>query len=437
MGAGFDGSRRLYEESKQVLAAGVSSNLRLAMKPVPIFAERAEGSRLYDVDGNDYIDYMLAYGPQILGHAHPRFVEAVRRQAALGQAFGTQHRGEIDLARKIVEHVPSAESVSLSSTGSEAVHVALRLARAFTGRTKIVRFEGQYHGWFDNVFVAPAASPRGGSALPGTAGQDPLALAEIELLPWNDVEALEACFRRHRDKIAAVITEPIMCNSGCLPPAPGYLERLRAVTSAHGSVLIFDEVITGFRLGLGGAQAALGVTPDLTTLGKAVAGGMPLSAVAGRGDIMALIASDRVTHMGTLNGNPLCTAAAVATIEALEEDGGAAYRRMEELTDLLTGLLAEIAAREGLPLVINRCGPVFHTMFSEERPVTRYEQFLRRDASRFAELAAILMEEGVLVRPSGLWYVSAAHTRADAEDTADKFERGARRLKGRRAGGRA
>ncbi|WP_309121097.1 glutamate-1-semialdehyde 2,1-aminomutase [Paenibacillus sp.] len=427
MESGFDVSRRMHEESKRVLAAGVASNLRLAMKPVPIFAERAQGSRLFDVDGNAYIDYILAYGPQILGHAHPRFVEAVRRQAERGQAFGTQHRGEIELARKIVSHVPSAELVSFCSTGSEAVHVALRLSRAFTGRRKIVKFEGQYHGWFDNVFTSSA--PGGDGAVPGTAGQDPLALSELVPLPWNDVEALEACFRRYGEQLAAVITEPIMCNSGCLPPLPGYLERLRELTAAHGTVLIFDEVITGFRLGLGGAQAALGVTPDLTTLGKAVAGGMPLSAVAGRGDIMELIADNRVTHMGTLNGNPLCTAAALATIETLEEDGGAAYRRMEELTVRLTSALEEIAAREGLPFVVNRCGPVFHTMFAEERPVERYEQFVRRDAARFAALAEQLLREGVMVRPSGLWYLSAAHAEADVDDTAHRFERSVRKLK--------
>ena len=422
----FKNSFEYYQESKTKLAAGVASNLRLAMEPVPIFAKYAKGSRVVDVDDNEYVDYIMAYGPQILGHAHDRFVEAVSNQASIGQAYGVQHRGEIDLADKLIKHIPCAELVSLNSTGSEAVHTAVRLARAFTKRNKIIRFEGQYHGWLDTIFTSNNSDEK---VKPGTMGQDPNALNTVIQIPWNDEEILEETFAKYGDEIACVLTEPYMCNSGCLPPKKGYMEKVREITQQYGALLIFDEVITGFRLGLGGAQERLGITPDLATFGKALAGGMPLSAIAGKKEIMDYISRSDVFHMGTLNGNPLCTAGAIATIEILEENNGKVYEIMTSISKKLTDGMKQIADQYNVPFVINSQGTVFHTMIIEsEENIDTFEQFEKRDAEKFAKLAEYLLEEGVMVRPSGLWYISTSHTEEDIEITLHAFEKAIKRL---------
>lgn len=413
-------SSALFEQSRQYLAAGVSSNLRLAMKPLPIFIKHAQGARFTDVDGNEYVDYIMAYGPQILGHGHEVIVNAIKQQVEIGQTYGVQHHGEIELAQLITRYVPCADLVSFSSTGSEAVQVALRLSRAYTGRSKVIRFNGHYHGWIDTIFTDPVDESDDSISLPvrqGTAGQNQNALQDIVVLPWNDELALTRYLAEHGHEIAAIITEPVMCNSGCIRPKPGYMQKMRELTMKYGIVLIFDEVITGFRLALGGAQEVLGITPDLVTLGKAVAGGLPLSAVGGRKELMSLIADNRVNHMGTMNGNPLCTAAAIASIRYLAEEDGRAYAEMDRLATCLVEQMNALAKQYSLPLLINRQGPVFHTMFTQESEVTRFQQFQQRDADRFSRFAEQLLLSGIAVRPSGLWYVSAAHTQADIDHT--------------------
>lgn len=430
----FSTSQDLFKTSNEYLAAGVSSNLRLAMKPVPLFVKEADGVNMVDEDGNEYVDFIMAYGPQILGHSHPVIVEAIQEQVGKGQTFGAQHRHEIELAKKITHHLPSADLVSFCSTGTEAVQLALRLARAYTGRQKVVRFDGHYHGWVDTVNVAFTTGADERAYLspdvqPNTAGQNIKALEDVIVLPWNDSDMLEKTLETYGADIAAVITEPIMCNSGCIAPLPGYLEKVRELTAQYGVVLIFDEVITGFRLGLGGAQEKLGVTPDLTTLGKAVAGGMPLSAVGGKKEIMALISESKVFHMGTLNGNPICTAAAIASIDFLATGNGAIYVKMNDIAEKLTTGMDELAAQYGLPLLINKHGPVFHTMFTAQDKVDRFFQFQQRDVQLFNQFAEALLYEGVLVRPSGLWYISAVHTIDDVTKTLDKVEQAFHRLK--------
>jgi glutamate-1-semialdehyde 2,1-aminomutase len=427
-------SSKLFDKSKQHLASGVASNLRLAMKPVPLFIQEGKGPRITDVDGNEYIDYIMAYGPQILGHSHPAIVKAVKSQIETGQTYGAQHHGEIGLAERITKFVPCADLVSFASTGTEAVQVALRLSRAYTGRQKIVRFEGHYHGWMDNIFTSFAGANSkqakvSSAVTPGTNGQNQKALEDIILIPWNDPEKLEKTLSDHRFEIAAVITEPIMCNSGCIGPQPGYLERLRELTSKYGIVLIFDEVITGFRLGLGGAQELLGITPDLVTLGKAVAGGLPLSAVGGRKDIMELISNSEVYHMGTMNGNPLCTASAIASIDYLSDIKNDVYTKMNELTDLLTKEILRLSNQYQLQLLINRKGPVFHTMFTDEREINHFDQFQKRDNKTFEKFAEILLEEGLAVRPSGLWYLSTAHTKEDVYSSLEIIDKSFKKLK--------
>lgn len=424
----FEQSKSLYETSKKYLAAGVSSNLRLAMKPVPIFIKEAKGSRMVDVDGNEYIDYIMAYGPQILGHSHRVIVEAIQQQIETGQTYGAQHKGEIELAQLVTQYVPCADKVSFCSTGSEAVQLALRLSRAYTGRKKVIRFDGHFHGWSDVIStsftsgeeISKYENPK---AIPATGGQNEKALKDIIVLPWNDIEALENTLAEHGDDIAGIITEPILCNNGCIAPKQGYLERMRELTEQYGIVLTFDEVITGFRLGLSGAQGALNITPDLVTLGKAVAGGLPLSVVGGKEEIMDLVSTNKVFHMGTLNGNPLCVTAAIASIKYLAEDEGRAYEQMDALADTLTSRMVSLAEQYDIPLLINKHGPVFHTMFTSHDEVNDFYTFQQRDVERFNEFARLMLEEGIAVRPSGLWYVSAAHTEADIEETLEKAEK--------------
>ena len=274
----------------------------------------------------------------------------------------------------------------------------------------------------DNVFIS-AEKALDTTARPSTKGQNAKSLEDVIVIPWNDLPILERTLRQYQGQIAAVITEPVLCNSGCIQPLPGYLETLRKMTAEEGIVLIFDEVITGFRLGLGGAQEYFGITPDLVTMGKAVAGGLPLSVVGGTKDIMSLIATGDVNHMGTLNGNPLCTASAIAAIDYLAQDNGRVYSHMQRLADMLAEGLRELANKYRFPMVVNQAGPVFHTMFTEAPSVTHYHQFLQRDTQLFAKFAEYMMEEGIAVRPSGLWYLSTAHSLEDIEQTLTCAER--------------
>ncbi|WP_054956786.1 aspartate aminotransferase family protein [Paenibacillus dakarensis] len=434
-------SEQKFKQSAAALAGGVSSSLRASMKPVPLFAERGQGARVTDVDGNTYIDYLLGYGPLILGHAHPGLVTAVNEAMQRGFTFGLQHQGEIDLAERLIEILPCAEKVAFSGSGTEAVMLALRLARAYTGRKKIVRFHGHYHGWSDTIFTAfPSADMKaeteGGAGdqevLPGTGGQSEISLQEIILLPWNDPEALEKALREQADEIAAVITEPVMCNNGCLTPQPGYLERMRELTAELGIVLIFDEVITGFRLGLGGAHERFGIKPDLMTMGKAMAGGIALSAVAGSSQLMDLIEGGQVSHLGTLNGNGIAVSAALATLDILGENQGEAFVKMEQAAATLAEGIRERLRSHGLQGVVNQLGPVFHMMFIDREDVSSFAEFSERDSALYFEFAEQMLEEGVLIRPNGLWYVSTAHSEEEIRETLEAADRALQALASRR-----
>jgi glutamate-1-semialdehyde 2,1-aminomutase len=432
MSRSYEESKRLLAESKRYLAGGVASSLRSAMKPTPLYAEYGSGARVRDADGNEYIDYLLAYGPLILGHAHPSLKEGVNEALLNSVTYGLQHKGEIELAKLLTELLPCAERVAFSGSGTEAVMLALRIARAYTGKRKVVRFHGHYHGWSDAIFTSfPSSDMRQSAATgaadsqaaPGTGGQSGLSLQDIILLPWNDAEALEAVLRRDKDDIAAVITEPVMCNSGCIHPKTGYLQRMRELTDELGIVMIMDEVITGFRLGLGGAHGKFGLMPDLVTIGKAMGGGIAISGVAGKADIMALIENGTVSHLGTLNGNCAATAAALVTLSELGKNDGALYQQMEQMADMLVQGIRSLLAGRGITGLINQAGPMFHLMFTEEKEVTDFASFNKRDAARYGKFAERLLEEGVLVRTSGLWYVSAAHGEAEVETTLESVNR--------------
>ena len=430
----LDESRRLLGHARTFLAGGVSTVMRADAKPVPLYFDRGRGPYLVDVDGNEYLDYTLAFGPTILGHSHPAVVAAVTEQVARGQTYGAQHRLEPAVAETIHELVPCAEMVVFSTTGTEAVQIALRLARAATGRRRFVKFEGHYHGWLDNVLVSYRGSeeqlgPRD-APTPVTAGLGQLEQAAREgvVLPWNDLDLLDETLRRHGGDIAAVLTEPIMCNSGGCMPEAGYLEGVRSLCDRYGVILIFDEVITGFRVALGGAQAYFGVTPDLAVFGKALGGGLPLSAVGGRRRIMDLIARREVVHAGTFNGNPLALAAAAATLEVLAAHEGAAYPRLERLGDRLRAGLIDALVAAGYRAVAAGTGAAFTVSLGLERAPREYRDFLHADGPSYGRFAEALLEEGVLCLQRGMWYLSTAHTEAHVEQTIEAARVAAGRL---------
>lgn len=424
-------SEAKFEQAIKTLAGGVASSLRVTQKPAPIYIEFGKGSHLRDVDGNEYIDYMLAYGPLILGHAPEGLTAAITKAMEKGYTYGLQHDGEIDLAEKLVEILPCADKVSLSGSGTEAVMLALRLARAHTGRQKVVRFHGHYHGWSDSIFTSfPGAGLKDdandaseAAVLPGTGGQSEHSLEDVILLPWNDEAALENTLRQHGSEIAAVISEPVMCNSGCLSPNPGYLEKMREWTKEQGIVLILDEVITGFRLGLSGAHGRFGIDPDLVTIGKAMGGGIAISAVAGKADIMKWVDDSKVTHLGTLNGNRVSTAAALATIHELEKDNGAAFTKMEGLFEKLATGIRELFAKHQTPGVVNQVGPVMQVIFTDAKEVNDFDTFNERDAAKYAKFAEEMLKEGVMLRMNGLWYISTAHEEEDIDKTLQAIDR--------------
>lgn len=432
----FDTSRAKLAEAKQVLAGGVASTLRGSMKPTPLYVKSASGVTVTDVDGNSYIDYQLAYGPLILGHAHPGFNAKIGEALNKGITYGLQHDGEIELARRLTEVLPCADKVVLSGSGTEAVMLALRLSRAYTGKNKVVRFHGHYHGWSDSIFTSfpspdmmqKETSAAANSVPPGTKGQSELSLQDVILLPWNEPETLEKTLRERGHEIAAVISEPVMCNSGCILPLPGYLEKIRELTRELNIVFIMDEVITGFRLSPGGAHARFGITPDLVTVGKALGGGIALSAVGGRKDIFELIDSEQVSHLGTLNGNGVATAAGLAVLELLNENNGAVYDKMEGNAVRLAEGIRSLFEKHGLRGVVNQIGPVFHFMFIDEDVVAHFDTFQRRNSGLYAKFAELMLDEGVLLRPNGLWYVSAVHEQEHVEQTLQAIDRAFVRL---------
>lgn len=421
----FEASAAFNAETAKVIAGSVNSNVRLSGAPMPLCFERGEGAYLYDIDGNRYLDYALGMGPTILGHAPKAVCDAVAGSLSQGQMFAGQHRAELELARLLVEHIPSAELTRVGMSGSEMVQAALRVSRAFTGKRKFIKFEGQYHGWFDNVLVSHA--PRVAEAhevlpLPRepkleTKGQIAAVADDVIVLPWNDIAALEKVIADQGDEIAALITEPAMCNTGAIAPLPGYLEKMRELTAASNIVLIFDEVITGFRLGLGGAQERFGITPDLSTFAKAMAGGFPIAALVGRADIMKLFGDGTVNHSGTYNSNVQSIVAAVATIRALLADNGAALKGAEEVGNALIAGLRALGEETGSGLKVMGYGTAFATYFDGPETMTDYQSFKQSDGAKLQKFLAALVEYGVRPTSRGTWFVSAAHSFADVDET--------------------
>lgn len=412
-------SEELLERARGVIAGGVNSNVRLTAVPRPLFFSHGRGPRITDVDGNTYLDFVLGQGPLIHGHSHPELLAAASEGMQRGMMFAAQHEAEIRLAEKICSLVPGADRVRFGSSGSEVIQAAFRIAREHTGRRKIVKFEGHYHGWFDNVLISVAppldqAGPREAPhAVPGSRGATPSVLEDVIVLPWNDPELLESTLRARADEIAAVITEPVMCNVGCILPREGYLEKLRALCDELGIVFILDEVITGFRLAPGGAQQYFGITPDLCTFGKAMAGGFPIACLGGRRHLMELL-TQGVNHSGTYNANVLVVEASVTCLDLLTREDGAAYRHLFRLGNRLKDGIATIAAELGVAAQLQGPGPMFHLAFTEA-PIYDYRSATQADTPRYHRFAAALMQRGVRVLERGLWYVSTTHTDEDIE----------------------
>jgi glutamate-1-semialdehyde 2,1-aminomutase len=421
----FKGSEERFARARLSLAGGVSSGLRSAAKPLPLYFSSGQGSKLVDVDGNQFIDYTLAWGPLILGHCHPRLNEAMMRQLTTLQQVGAQHYLEIKVAELICTMVPCAERVLFSNTGTEAVQTAIRLARAFTGRNRILRFEGHYHGWADNALLGyrPQRSPSDPSRLRlPTEGMNPEVLQEVIVLPWNDVSAVERILQQHGEDIACILTEPILCNSGCILPAPGFLQALRELATQYGVVLIFDEVITGFRVATGGAQALYDVTPDLATFAKAIAAGLPLSAIAGSEKILSLVEQRRVVHAGTYNGNALSLAAANATLTILSESNGVELTAIRCRGERLMDGLRERARAHNIPIVINGVGAVFWVGFAQPSVMENYSDTLQADSAKREEFLLHMLDQGYYLLPDGRWYLSTAHTDEDIDRTLTAIE---------------
>ncbi len=424
-------SAELYAEARRTIPGGVNSTARAAFsgwEPHPIFVDHGTGARVTDVDGNEYIDYLLGLGPAIFGHRPAGVTAAVAEAiAARGTVFAMPTAAEVELSQLIVAAVPSVESVRVVNTGTEGVLYALRLARAYTGRTRVVRFEGQYHGFSDGIYWSkhPDLAAAGPDERPVALPQGPGVPAEmgdaLVIAQWNDLAMVERIFDEDPEGIAAIITEPIMCNTGCILPRPGYLEGLRALCDRYGAVLIFDEVITGFRVALGGAQAALGVTPDLTVMAKGLGGGFPVAALGGKHGIMDLASEGRVSIAGTYSGNVVAVAAALASLRYLAT---APYDELYRRSDLLRGGLNDLLARKGIAGSVVGLGPVYQLWFADAE-IANY-----RDAARHsrADLFRLWWEEmldrGVLFHPGHLenLFVSFAHEDADIDETLESAD---------------
>ena len=371
------------------------------------------------MDGNNYIDFGLAWGPLILGHKHPRMVEALRSAALRPITFGAQHELEPQVCERIQQLVPCADRVALTSSGSEAVQLAFRLARACTGRKIILKFEGHYHGWMDSALVSyksplDALGPRDApNVVLGSLGQPPNVAENSTAACWNDIGLLEDAFRNLGDRIAGVVMEPVLCNSGCLVPREGYLQAVRDLCTRWGALLIFDEVITGFRMSLGGAQQAYGIVPDIATLGKALGGGVPISAVAGRAEIMAEIRMGRVAFGGTFNGNPLSLAGTRACLDALAEREGKVLRRANRAGAEIIDAVRESASRHGIALTVTGFGAAFALHFTSRSEIHDYRHTLEDDKDLLERFIRRALDEGLYLLPDGRLYMSGAHSKRD------------------------
>jgi glutamate-1-semialdehyde 2,1-aminomutase len=413
----FNNSSAAFAKAKEVMPGGVNSPVRAfkSVKMDPVFMERGKGSKIYDIDGNEYIDYVLSWGPLVLGHADDQVIEALKSAAELGTSFGAPSELETKMAELVIERVPSVEVVRMVNSGTEATMSALRLARGYTNRNKILKFEGCYHGHGDSLLIK-AGSGVATLGLPDSPGVPEAVALNTLTVPYNDLESLRYAFEQYGDDIAAVILEPVAGNMGVVLPQPGFLESVREITEKNGTLLIFDEVMTGFRVGYHCAQGVLGVTPDLTCLGKVIGGGLPVGAYGGKREIMEMIApSGPIYQAGTLSGNPLAMTAGYETLSQLTEEHYAEFNRLGK--KLAEGL-ANAAKKHGIPHQTSQAGSMIGFFFTNEE-VTNYEKAKTSDLDRFADYFRYMLEEGVSIPPSQFegMFLSTKHTDEDIEKT--------------------
>ncbi len=414
-------SKELLERASKVLASGVSSEFRKYNHPHALFYTHGKGSKIYDVDGNKYIDFTLSQGPLILGHSHPELLRDIANYSEVGQLFAGQHLQEIELAETLNRLIPSAELMRFCLDGSEAVQTAIRVARSKTQRQLFLRFEGHYHGWLDNVAYGlsyPAGANPGArdqpNVFPWSAGLAENSRTEFIVIPWNDEQILEETIFKYKDQLAAVISEPIMCNNGCIMPKNGYLHKMRELTQRFGIAFIMDEVITGFRMGLSGAQGYFGVVPDMAIFAKAMGSGYPISAIVGKKEWMNEISSGRVIHAGTMNASNPTVAAALSTIRILERDTAVYVRIFELGLKLKLGLIALNNAYQQ-NMLVQGPGPMLNTSFTDLKEVHEFRDVLQSDKAKLGTFIAKLHDRGIRVIGRGLWYISAATSEQDVD----------------------
>lgn len=426
----FEKSAETVKRNAQWMSGGVNSNFRLNISPTPLVFERGEGAYLFDIDGNRLIDYYLGMGPMILGHNPVALKDAVNMQIEKGILFAGQTEIEAEAARLVCELVPSAERMRFGSSGSEVDQAALRLARAATGRSKVIKFEGHYHGWFDNVLwsTAPGLDVVGTreapNAVAGSKGQLVETSDALVIMPWNDLDLLTA--RLAKGDIAAVIMEAAMCNAGAVHPAAGYLEGVREACTRTGTLLIFDEVITGFRLAPGGAQEIFNVMPDLCTFGKAIANGFPVAAIAGRADLLDMFTTGGVVHGGTYNSQPIAMAATVATLKSLTP---LLYAEIAKRGNRLMAGMRDIFAKENVKAVVEGFPQVFHVAFGLEQPARDYRDLALMDRQAYVAFTTALLRRGVRALERGAWFMSIEHTDAIIDTTLDAVESAVQQIK--------
>ena len=420
-------SQEWYERAQKYLIEGVNSPSRgsAVYGPCPIVLERGQGSQVWDIDGNQYTDFMMSFGALIQGHAHPAIVEAVYQAMAEGSHFAAATPAELEAAERFCRMVPSAEAVRFTNTGTEATMLALRLARAFTGRSKFLKFEGHYHGWYDayllNAHSHPPqqlGSPENPERIPDSEGIPAATFNDVVVVPWNDAAQLERVMQKHGDELAAVITEPIMANMGCIPPREGYLLRLQELARRHGALFILDEVVTGFRYAPGGCQEMWRLKPDLSTFGKALGAGFPVGAVTGRREILEQMrwGENMVLHYGTFNGHRLTMKVIAANLGLLAADGNAAIRKIRALGDSAISGLRDVFARRKVKAIVQGFGPMFQIYFTEREAIHDYRDYCAHvDAAGYSRFVHLLLGEGIYMTPSnGLhWIISTAHSEAD------------------------
>ena len=428
----YSKSKKKFKESKKFLAGGVSSHYRLIFDPIPLTYKYAKGSKLIDIDNNEYIDFALGAGPIVLGHAPKEVIKSVSKSLKKGQLYYGQHNTELELAKKIVKIIPSAERVRFASSGSEAVHAAIRVSRNFTKRKIILKFDGQYHGWFDNEYISINPQNKKNSnfnsfgAKLESPGQHVGSAEDIISIAWNNVKLFKKTIQKYKKDIAAVIMEPIMCNTCVILPKKNFLEEVREICSKNKIVLIFDEVITGFRINLGGAQKHLKVNPDLSIFAKGIASGFSLSCLVGKKDIMDTFNLNNVVHGGTYNSSVINTVAALQTIREMEKKK--IFIKLNNYRIKLTNAFKKIAKKQKISINIQGVGSIFHISFTSKKEVDDYEDYLSSDNKKLRSFIQNMQNNGIRITGRGTWFISYAHTTKDMMKTISAFEKSLSKL---------